>query len=75
MTRELAARADIGTAALVADKRAEIGIVGDFEYFSGHGDKSAADLAATINAVDGIYQSELGVAMQIRSTVDLHDRE
>jgi hypothetical protein len=69
MTRELAARADVGTAALVADKRAELGIVGDFEYFSEHGAASAQDLAATVNAVDGIYQSELGVAMQIRSLV------
>ncbi|MFN8642853.1 MAG: zinc-dependent metalloprotease family protein [Candidatus Binatia bacterium] len=74
VTRELAGQADVGSAALVADKRAQIGIVADFQYFNGitgragHGASSAADMAAVMNAVDGIYQSELGVAVQIRST-------
>jgi hypothetical protein len=74
-THELAARADlggdVGTTALVANKRALLGIVADWQYYNpadgGHGANSAADLTAIINAVDGIYQSELGVAMQIKS--------
>ncbi|HSP96713.1 MAG TPA: M12 family metallo-peptidase [Candidatus Dormibacteraeota bacterium] len=73
-TRELAAQADVGSAAAVAGKRALVGVVADYQYFAGitgragHGDNSAADLAAIINAVDGIYQAEIGVAMQISST-------
>ena len=63
----------VGGAAVVADKRAELGIVADWQYYNGitgragHGANSASDLAAIINAVDGVYQSEIGVAMQIRS--------
>ncbi len=67
--RDLTARTAVGSAAAVANKRAEIGVVGDFQYYSKHGDTSANDLAAIINAVDGIYQSEIGVAVQLRSTV------
>jgi hypothetical protein len=73
-TRELADRAEIGGLAAVASKRAEIGVVADYQYYAGvsgragHGANSAADIAALINAVDGIYQAELGVAVQIRST-------
>ena len=74
-TGALAERADIGGLAAVTSKLAEVGVVADYEYYNGipnvrtgHGAQSAADLATIINAVDGIYQSELGVAMQIRST-------
>ena len=74
-TRELADRAEIGSLAAVAGELAEVGVVADYDYFAGipsvrtgHGANSADDLAALINAVDGIYESEVGVAMQIRST-------
>ncbi len=50
-------------------KRAQIGIVADSFYFNTHGANSATDLAELVNNVDGIYRSELGVTVQILSTV------
>ena len=61
--------AEVGGLALVANKRAEISIIADFQYFTEHGANSAADITALMNAVDGIYQAELGVAMHIRNLV------
>jgi hypothetical protein len=62
-----------GLAAVATTQRAEIGLVADWEYYNGaggkagHGANSAADMTAILNAVDGVYQAELGVAMAIRS--------
>jgi hypothetical protein len=50
-------------------KRAQVGIVADSFYFNTHGANSATDLAELVNNVDGIYRSELGVTVQILSTV------
>lgn len=60
------------TAAVVASaqaKRAELGMVADFKYFNTHGAASANDIAEIVNSVDGIYQSELGVTVQVVTTV------
>src|SRR5262245_61177327 len=59
-----------GIAASATIKRAQIGLIADFEYFSkaAHGATSAADLAEILNAVDGIYQAELGVTVQASGT-------
>jgi hypothetical protein len=65
----LAAQAAIVAEAATATKRAQLGIVLDYEYFLEHGADSAADVAEIVNAVDGIYQAELGVQMQILNTV------
>jgi hypothetical protein len=68
---ELFARAAINAVAASAGslKRAEIALVADYQYFQEHGTSSAVDLAEIMNAVDGIYQAELGVAMQVLTTV------
>jgi len=50
-------------------KQLDLGMVGDFEYFSAHGGSSAADIAEIINSVDGIYQAEIGVTVQLLTTV------
>jgi hypothetical protein len=49
--------------------QANVGIVADFSYFSKHGTESANDIAEIINNVDGIYQAQLGVTMQLLRTV------
>ena len=49
--------------------QADVGIVADFSYFSKHGADSANDIAEIINNVDGIYQAQLGVTMQLLRTV------
>src|SRR5262245_43627954 len=60
-----------GGVAATGLRRAQIGLVADNEYFnrSIHGAGSAADMAEIINNVDGIYQSELGVTVQVGPTV------
>jgi hypothetical protein len=57
-------------AAAAGVKRADIGLVADFEYFNkaAHGTTTAADMAEILNNVDGIYQSELGVTVQAGGT-------
>ncbi|MGE0519941.1 MAG: M12 family metallo-peptidase [Candidatus Binatia bacterium] len=49
--------------------RAEIAVVADYEYFTAHGANTAADIAQIVNLVDGIYQAELGVTVQLLTTV------
>jgi len=62
-----------GAAAAVAAnstlKRAQIGMVADFLYFNKHGADSATDITELINNVDGIYQSQLGVTLDVISIV------
>jgi hypothetical protein len=53
--------------------RAELGMVADFEYFSRHGATSSDDIAEVVNAVDGIYQSEIGVTIDLVTTVVFTD--
>ncbi len=62
---------ETATVAATGLKRAVIGLIADYEYFSkaSHGATSAADLAEILNSVDGIYQSELGVTVQVGPTV------
>ena len=62
---------DAATVAAAGFKRATIGLIADYEYFSkaSHGATSAADMAEILNSVDGIYQSELGVTLQVGPTV------
>jgi hypothetical protein len=62
---------DTATVAAAGLKRATIGLIADYEYFSkaSHGATSAADMAEILNSVDGIYQSELGVTLQVGPTV------
>jgi hypothetical protein len=55
--------------AAAANKLADIGMVLDYEYFQEHGANSSSDAAAILNAVDGIYQAELGVSVQIKTMV------
>jgi hypothetical protein len=50
-------------------KRAQLGMVADFEYFGRHGAGSADAIAQLVNNVDGIYQSEIGVTLDLVSTV------
>jgi hypothetical protein len=50
-------------------KQADFGMVGDYEYFSLHGAAAAADIAEVVNSVDGIYQAEVGVTVQLLTTV------
>lgn len=50
-------------------QRAEIGLVADYEYFVKHGASSAADLADLLNAVDGVYTAEVGVTLNLLTTV------
>ncbi|MEO8601334.1 MAG: M12 family metallo-peptidase [bacterium] len=68
---QLFARAALNAVAEAAGaiKRADIAVVADYEYFQKHGANSAADIAEVMNSVDGVYQSEVGVAMQILTTV------
>src|SRR5262245_45937064 len=66
MLGEAAAR--IAAANGTALRKAQIGMVGDFEYFSVHGGNSATDLAEVVNNVDGIYQAELGVTVEVGAT-------
>jgi hypothetical protein len=54
-------------------KRAELGMVADFEYFSRHGATSSDDIAEIVNAVDGIYQAEIGVTIDLVTTVVFTD--
>jgi hypothetical protein len=62
--------AGVGGAASAAGlKRVELGMVADYEYFVRHGGNSASDIAAIVNAVDGIYQAEVGVTLEIVTTV------
>ena len=60
-----------GVAAATSLKRAQIGLIADYEYFNKpiHGASSAADMLEILNNVDGIYQSELGVTVQAGPTV------
>src|SRR5205085_3474433 len=57
VSHELSIGQDFGSAAVVASKKAEIGIVADYQYFNGisgragHGANSASDIAALLNAV------------------------
>ncbi|MGH7787890.1 MAG: zinc-dependent metalloprotease family protein [Candidatus Binatia bacterium] len=53
--------------AMVRD--AEIGLVGDYEYFTKYGAQSAVRMAEVLNAVDGVYQSELGVQLRVLSII------
>lgn len=57
------------TAAAAGLQQADLGLAADFEYFSRHGASSATDLAEVVNSTDGIYQSELNVTVQVKSTV------
>jgi len=50
-------------------KQADLGMIADNLYFNKHGSSSAADIAEIINNVDGIYQAEIGVTVQILTTV------
>jgi len=43
----------------------EVAVVADFEFFEIHGANSLAEIEAAINAVDGIYESELGIGVEI----------
>ena len=66
--RELIGRAaEVQLAAAAGLKQADIGMVADHLYYNGHLAHSAADLAEVVNNVDGIYQSELGVTVQIKA--------
>lgn len=72
VSREPAAPAHPGGAAgtaLTVSALAEIGMVADYQYFNKHLGDSAADIAALINAVDGIYEADVGVTLRIRSTI------
>ncbi len=62
---EQAGLTDVGSLAAVATKRARIGIVLDYEFFQKHGAGSAQRAAEILNAVDGIYRAQLGVAMHL----------
>ncbi len=68
---EMLANAALGGIAGAAGAltRAEIAAVADFQYFSAHGANSAADMAQVVNLVDGVYQAELGVTVQILNSV------
>ena len=59
-----------GVAAAAVPKQADIGLIADFEFFSkpAHNTDTAVDLAEILNEVDGIYQSELGVTVQVAGT-------
>ncbi|MGE0519939.1 MAG: M12 family metallo-peptidase [Candidatus Binatia bacterium] len=59
----------VANAAAGTFDRAEIAVIADYEYYSAHGTGTASAIAQIVNAVDGIYQSELGVTVQILTTV------
>lgn len=48
-------------------QQADMSLVADFEYYSRHGTNSATIMAEILNSVDGIYQSELGITVRIKS--------
>ncbi len=50
-------------------RRAQIGLIADYEYFDQHGADSAADLAEILNAVDGVYTAEVGVTLELLTTI------
>jgi len=50
-------------------KKLDIALVADYEYYQEHGSHSAADMQSIINQIDGIYQAELGITIQVTATV------
>jgi len=50
-------------------KEADIALVADYEYYTRHGVNTVSDLTTVLNGVDGIYQAELGVSMQLLTVV------
>ena len=52
-------------AATAETRTMELAVVADFEYFQTHGANSLTEIEATINAVDGIYERELGLRVEI----------
>jgi hypothetical protein len=50
-------------------QEATIGLVADYDYFVKHGANAAADMLSIINQVDGVYQAQLGVDLQVTQTV------
>lgn len=46
-------------------QKADMSLVADFEYYNSNGANSAVVMSDILNSVDGIYQSELGVTVQI----------
>jgi hypothetical protein len=50
-------------------QRAQVGIVADYEYFQKWGANAATKMQDVMNQVDGVYQAEVGVNLQVSKTV------
>ncbi len=57
------------TASAPTYKRIQMGLVADFEYYGRHAGASATAMQSIINQVDGVYQREIGVTLEIVQTV------
>lgn len=52
-----------------ATEQATLALVADYAYFTAHGANAAADMQSIINQVDGIFQAQIGVALQVTSSI------
>lgn len=50
-------------------QQADMGIVADYEYYLRHGASSATDMLSILNQVDGVYEAETGVSLNVTQTV------
>jgi uncharacterized membrane protein YgcG len=50
----------------------QLAIEADFEYVVAHGDNTVPSIEAVLNVVDGIFQAELGLTIEI-SSVEFHE--
>lgn len=57
------------TAPATALKRLQLGIVGDWELFQRHGGASDTHLQTIVNLLDGVYQREINVKIEITNTI------
>jgi len=52
---------------------AKIGVIVDSKYNDRHNGNGLEYALSIINAVDGIYREEFGLALQVETAIDLHD--
>jgi hypothetical protein len=61
------------TAMLVATKQLEVGVVADHLFAQAQGPEIESAVAARMNVVDGIFSSQVGVHLSVRSITSLDD--
>ena len=53
----------------------EIAVVADYEFYQAHGDNTASEIETTLNAVEGVYEAELGITVRVVSLMVWEEEE